>query len=131
MATWQMCGHPRLIIVVLAVIRAQYGALTDGYDLASQMISCAVSAPATLVRYLSWLVLSKEEVRMALKKFGRSLEIVGPSSERQTYCVQRPPVVQVPVDVSSNSYSILKFAPYTPPHVRKKLVRHWTQRHAV
>ena len=131
MATWQMCGHPRLIIIVLAVIRAQLSALTDGYDLASQMISCAVSAPATLVRYLSWLVLSKEDVRMALQKFGRSLEIVGPSSERQTYCVQRPPVVQVPVDVSSNSYPILKFVPYTPPHVRKKLVRHWAQRHAV
>ena len=126
MATWQMCGGRRLIIVVLAMIRGQLSALTDGYDLASQMISCAVSAPATLVRYLSWLVLSKEEVRMALKKFGRSLGIVGPSSERQTYCVQRPPVVQVPVDVSSNSYPILKFFPYTPPHVRKKLVRHWT-----
>jgi hypothetical protein len=131
MATWQMCGGPRLIIVVLAMIRAQYAALTDEYDLASQMISCAVSAPATLVRYLSWLVLSKEDDRMALQKFGRLLEIVGTSLERQTYCVQRPRVVQVPVDVSSNSYPTLMFGPYTPPHVRKKLVRYWTQRHAV
>ena len=131
MATWQMCGRPRLIIVVLAMIRAQYGPLTDGYDLISQMISCSVSAPATLVRNLSWLVLLKEDVRMALQKFGRSLEIVEPSSERQTYSVQRPRVVQGPVDVSSNSYPILKFAPYTPAHVRKKLVRYWTQRHAV
>ena len=68
MATWQMCGGPRLIIVVLAMIRAQYGALTDEYDLASQMMSCAVSVPATLVRFLSWFVLSKEDLRMALHK---------------------------------------------------------------
>jgi hypothetical protein len=131
MATWQMCRDPRLIIVVLAMIGARYRAPTDEYDLASRMISCAVSAPATLVRYLSWLVFSKEDVRMALQKFGLSPEIVGPSSQRQTYCVHRPPVVQVPVDVSSNSYPILKFAPYTLPHVRKKLVKRWTQRHAV
>jgi hypothetical protein len=131
LATWQMCGGPRLIIVVLAMIGTQYGALTDEYELASRMMSCAVFVPATLVRFLSWLVLSKEDDRMALQKFGRLLEIVGTSLERQTYCVQRPRVVQVPVDVSSNSYPILKFAPYTPPHVRKKLVRYWTQRHAV
>jgi RNA polymerase sigma-70 factor, ECF subfamily len=68
MATWQMCGRPRLIIVVLAMIRAQHSALTEGYDLASQMISCAVSAPATLVRWLGDFDLAEEVAAEALAR---------------------------------------------------------------
>jgi hypothetical protein len=64
MATWQMCRDLRLVNVILAMFRALYGALTDEYDLASQMMSWVITVPVLLIGRLAWLVLSKVDVRM-------------------------------------------------------------------
>jgi hypothetical protein len=128
-----MCGGPRLIIVVLAMIGTQYGALTDEYELASRTMSCAVFVPAILVRFLSWLVLSKEDVRMALhKKLVRHQRLWDHRGNAVHLVYEDHLPRENHPGVNQNSYLTLKLALYTLPHVsRERRVRQWTQRHAV